>query len=69
MTNEKDIVTSISPKTLSKRWDVSTKTLSAWRTAGRGPKFFYANEDDKSSVRYPLKEIEAQESRLHDHSL
>lgn len=69
MTNEKDIVTSISPKTLSKRWDVSTKTLSAWRTAGRGPKFFYANEDDKSSVRYPLKEIESQEARLHDHSL
>lgn len=69
MTNEKDIVTSISPKTLSKRWDISTKTLSAWRTAGRGPKFFYANEDDKSSVRYPLKEIEAQEARLHDHSL
>ncbi len=69
MTNEKDIVTSISPKTLSKRWDVSVKTLSAWRTAGRGPKFFYANEDDKSSVRYPLKEVEAQEARLHDHSL
>lgn len=69
MINNKDIVTSISPKTLSKRWDVSVKTLSAWRTAGRGPRFFYANEDDKSSVRYPLKEVEAQEARLHDHTL
>lgn len=69
MADKDDVVTAIDPKTLSKRWNVSTKTLSAWRTAGRGPKFFYANEDDKSSVRYPLKEIEAQEARLHDHSL
>ena len=60
-----DEVVAISPKSLATRWEVSVKLLSAWRT---GPRFFYANEDDRSSVRYPLAEIEAQEGRLHDHS-
>ncbi len=63
-----DEVVAISPKSLAARWEVSVKLLSAWRTAGKGPRFFYANEDDRSSVRYPLAEIEAQEGRLHDHS-
>ena len=62
-------VTSISPNELSQRWNVKIKTLSAWRTTGKGPKFFYANENNKSCVRYPLTEIEAQEQRLHENSL
>lgn len=65
--NSKEIA-AISPKTLAKRWDVNVKLLSAWRTTGKGPRFFFANEDDKSSVRYPLSEVEAQEARLHEHS-
>jgi hypothetical protein len=62
-------VTSISAPQLAKRWNISVKTLSSWRTYGGGPKFFYANEANKSSVRYPLKEIEAHEQRLYKHTV
>ena len=59
------VVTALSAASLSVRWGIPAKTLAAWRSRGVGPRFFYANPDDLSSVRYPLSEIEEIERGRH----
>lgn len=58
----------LTPKEAAARLKVSEKTLSSWRQLGKGPRFFFANPDKKSSPRYPLSEIEAVEQKLLTHS-
>lgn len=64
----KDTKTALTPKELAFRWGVSIKTLSAWRSVGKGPRFFYANPADHSSPRYPIDEVEALEQDLKKHT-
>jgi hypothetical protein len=44
---------------LARRWQVSKKTLQGWRAKGIGPTFLKLGR----CVRYPLRNIEAAESR------
>lgn len=44
---------------LAKRWQVSMRTLQGWRAKGIGPTFLKLGR----CVRYPLRNIEAAESR------
>ncbi len=53
---------------LAKRWGVSPSTLATWRMTGHGPRFFYANKENKSSPRYPLEEVLAYENDLKTHT-
>jgi hypothetical protein len=53
---------------------ISPKTLQAWRSAGRGPKYVKLGAGSKAPVRYRLSElrrwlIECERSSTADHSV
>lgn len=52
----------LSPSHLSKRWDMSTKTLANKRSNGTGPAYIKVGEGKGARVRYPLKGIKAYEA-------
>jgi predicted DNA-binding transcriptional regulator AlpA len=43
---------------VSKRWQLSTKTLQLWRAKGWGPKFIKYGPGIRGLVRYRLSDIE-----------
>ena len=55
-------MTRLTDDQLAERWSVTTRTLRAWRKAGKGPAFLQLED---RSVRYRLSDVEAyEESKL-----
>lgn len=55
-------MTRLTDTQLAERWSVTTRTLRAWRKAGKGPAFLQLED---RSVRYRLSDVEAyEESKL-----
>jgi hypothetical protein len=46
---------------LAQRWRMNPGTLSNWRIAGRGPRWFKLGEGQSSKVLYRLADVEAYE--------
>lgn len=45
----------LSVQDLTKRWDVTSKTLQNWRWKGNGPEFFKVGR----TIRYRLEDVES----------